>query len=672
MSYYVGMNQFVHQLKYFICFSLVSSQVIAEGLTVYVSKPVNDEVLVGRVNLDNTTSTHSVIESDEFEYRQQELGKLVEHETGIQVKSSGGVGGFSSASIRGSSSEQVVVYIDGVPINHASGGGVDLSLISLSNIQSIETYRGSVPVELGNASLGGAINIITKEAAEGVNGLFKLTAGSFDTQKYNTFASAKSGRNSFILSADILNSENDFEFINDNGTPENSADDRQEKRNNAALSQSALLAKWKYKIDNDSTINNKIEWLDKDQEVPGVQNNPQADGRLLLENLDFYSQITQKQFASDHGEFSVKVFANKLDEKFTDNFGANGFTKKNIEVETDKLGTEMFYIYKLNSYQLKYRFFYENQDYAYEDLENNLSAQNSTRNYFEQAFEYKGFYLDNSLITSITLRQLVSKDENSQSFDVFGNPVDVDDREYQKVTPQLGVKYKFDARSYINFNIGEYIRLPSFFELFGDQGFFRGNSDLQEETGINMDIGYLQTLYDPGSWLDDAQIYVGLFNNTAENLIVRSTNAIGISVSQNITDSEVNGLEASLKVYPAESLSILFNATYLDSKNTSNTIAFNDKQLPGQFEQDYNLSFTYTLSSWISTVSWDVKNNMFYDRANLLPASDVSDLSFSLLHKWKTNSIELKVENILDNQYENFRLQPTSGTAYYLTYSQKF
>ncbi len=665
------MFQTIFQLFFTFLFVLLSLSAMADSITVYVSKPPKQQESVGRVDLGSTTSSFSVITSDNFENRHTELSQLIEQETGIQILSSGGVGGFSSASIRGASSEQVAVYVDGVPVNQASGGAFDLSLISLDEVESIELYRGSVPMELGNASLGGAINIITKKTVSGFNSNLKATLGSFTTQEYSLSVSGGKDKNSFILSANALKSDNDYEFINNNGTENNPDDDRREKRNNSALRRDSALAKWKYKINSNANIDSKLEWLDRLQQIPGVQNNPDADGVVLLKNLDFFSQYNQKHFYSSQAEFSAKVFAGQLEDRFIDSRGANGFSPSDVQSFTDNIGSEIFVKYKADFYQLKYRLLFERQDFTSEDFENDLSPQSSQRNYFEQVFEYKYFSFHNSLISAFSLRHVYAEDNNNIAWDIFDNPVDVEDREYNILTPQLGIKYKFNSAAYINFNMGEYVRLPSFFELFGDQGFFRGASNLKEETGLNIDVGYVYTIFKLNSWLDNSKFYLGYFHNTIENLIVREVNSQGFSTARNIANAQINGVEANVKLYPQKKWSVLLNATYQDSENTSDIPAYTGKRLPAVYEQDYSLLVSYANQKWISGISWQLKKNMYYDRPNLLPATDISDINLSILRKWQRHSFEFKADNLLNNQYENFRLQPTAGTAYYLTYTYR-
>ncbi len=652
---------------------------MADGLTVYVSKPVAQQDTVGRVDLNSTTSTYSVIKSDDFENRRVELSQLIENETGVQVRSSGGVGGFSIASIRGSSSEQVTVYIDGVPLNKASGGAVDLSLISMDNVESVELYRGSVPMELGNASLGGAINIITRQTTEKFKGKFKATVGSFNTQQYNVFTSAATEKNSFIVSASLLKSDNDFEFINDNGTPENPDDDRNEKRNNSSLEQATALAKWKYRINNDSNVDTKLEWLSNDQQIPGQQNNVNADALINLSSIDFFTQYNQKKAYFDADEFSIKGYVGGLNEVFSDTQSGNALVARDVDASTQKYGSELFYKFKSDGYQLKYRLLFEQQSYTSENVltpvtdnvAREVAVQDSTRDYYEQVFEYKNFSLQNSLISSFSLRHIYAKDDNNLVVDIFGRPIDVGDKKYNIVTPQMGAKYKFNALTYMNFNAGAYVRLPSFFELFGSQGYFRGSPVLKEESGVNIDVGYVYSLFKPGSWLDDAKFYLGFFHNTVDNLIVREPNAQGIVVARNVASGITNGVEANFKLYPDKHWLVLFNVVYLNDENTSETTAYNGKRLPGQFKQDYNLQISYSSAKWVTGISWDVKKDMYFDRPNLLKATDISDINLSVLRKWKNQTLELKAENLLNNQYENFRFQPTAGTSYFLTYTYK-
>ena len=54
-----------------------------------------------------------------------DLPLILDQAVGVKTRRYGGLGSFSTVSIRGSTAEQVQVFLDGVSLNQAMGGGVD-------------------------------------------------------------------------------------------------------------------------------------------------------------------------------------------------------------------------------------------------------------------------------------------------------------------------------------------------------------------------------------------------------------------------------------------------------------------------------------------------------------------------------------------------------------------
>lgn len=75
--------------------------------------------------------------------------------------------GDSRANIMGLGGEYTKVLIDNIPVVNDEGLGnmMDLTKISLNNIEKIEIVKGSMGVEYGNNAVVGVINIITKKRA---------------------------------------------------------------------------------------------------------------------------------------------------------------------------------------------------------------------------------------------------------------------------------------------------------------------------------------------------------------------------------------------------------------------------------------------------------------------------------------------------------------------------
>src|SRR3989338_7101603 len=108
-----------------------------------------------------TTAAAEVIIPKKITGFAQTVPQILERAAGVHLSSYGGLDDFSAISIRGSTSDQVLIYLDGVLLNSAQGQMVDLSFIPLDVVESIEIYRGGSPGKIVDSTPGGAITIHT-------------------------------------------------------------------------------------------------------------------------------------------------------------------------------------------------------------------------------------------------------------------------------------------------------------------------------------------------------------------------------------------------------------------------------------------------------------------------------------------------------------------------------
>ncbi len=90
------------------------------------------------------------------------LGEVFDHQAGLFMKRAGGPGSPSLLSIRGSTSDQVLILLNGRRLNTAQGGGFDLSMLSPWEVSRIEVYREANSARWGSDSMGGVVNIVTR------------------------------------------------------------------------------------------------------------------------------------------------------------------------------------------------------------------------------------------------------------------------------------------------------------------------------------------------------------------------------------------------------------------------------------------------------------------------------------------------------------------------------
>lgn len=84
-------------------------------------------------------------------------------ETSVR-ESYGGPGGLQQASVRGSSPQQVLVLLDGVPLNATAQLGVNLATLSLAEVERVEVLRGPYSAIWGSGALGGVVHVVTRPA----------------------------------------------------------------------------------------------------------------------------------------------------------------------------------------------------------------------------------------------------------------------------------------------------------------------------------------------------------------------------------------------------------------------------------------------------------------------------------------------------------------------------
>lgn len=81
---------------------------------------------------------------------------------GFAVSRSGSKGGMTNIRVRGAESNHLLVMVDGVEMNAASGDAFDFGALQAADIDRIEILRGPQSAFWGSNALAGVVNIITK------------------------------------------------------------------------------------------------------------------------------------------------------------------------------------------------------------------------------------------------------------------------------------------------------------------------------------------------------------------------------------------------------------------------------------------------------------------------------------------------------------------------------
>ncbi len=125
--------------------------------------------------------------------------ELLQMQPGVEIGSNGGAGARSSIFLRGTNANQVVVLIDGLRVGAATAGTTTFENIPLAQIEKIEILRGPATSLYGQDTVGGVIQIFTKNGTGKPHFYAALGYGTYDTKTAEAGVRGSLGDTSFSL-----------------------------------------------------------------------------------------------------------------------------------------------------------------------------------------------------------------------------------------------------------------------------------------------------------------------------------------------------------------------------------------------------------------------------------------------------------------------------------------
>ena len=632
---------------------------------VVTAKKLDQPLQTGDVDKDITPVMTSTIQREAFEGKTENLAEIIKKEAGVQVRQSGGLGSFSSVSLRGASNQQVLVFMDGILLNDASGGGVDLSTIALADVAAIDIYRGAIPMNFGVSGLGGAVNIRTLRSEKGLNASVSGGYGSFNNRKANGFINYKPGRFDYLVSADYLAADNDFEFLNDNGTDLNPADDETQKRENAQVEQVNLLAKAGYDASQTLRLELMNQYFSKDQAIPSWNNDPSTQTTFDTVRNISTAKVTADNLTSLHLNTSSQLSYTWKEEEYDDHEGKISLGTPHSTYTTSRVNADVFVEYNGDWQCLIGTLSGLHEDYKDVDHQKDDDTTRSNRDSITLGLQDSIFLLSDTLIVTPAASFTWIEDELDEYSSNFGDDYDATTRRDQNLSPQIGMVYGPLPWLKMKSNLAKYVRQPSFFELFGDRGLFAGNPELKEEKGVNFDIGGEVNWTLPVDWIQRLTLSAAYFRNDIDDLITRTYDARGIGKSVNISGALIQGVEAGATVEFLDYFRAVMNLTYQDPQNQSDVEAFDGKRLPGQFEYSSLGRLEALFAGFTLYGEYIRETGLYYDTANLLPAKKKDEINAGIGWSGGPWLIRFEARNIADEQYEDFNGFPLPGRSFY-------
>ncbi len=99
---------------------------------------------------------------------QSSLRDVLAQQPGVQMSNNGSYRSTTGIFLRGASTSQTLILVDGIRVGSATAGGASLENIPLARIERIEILRGASSALYGPDAVGGVIQIFTRDPVDGI------------------------------------------------------------------------------------------------------------------------------------------------------------------------------------------------------------------------------------------------------------------------------------------------------------------------------------------------------------------------------------------------------------------------------------------------------------------------------------------------------------------------
>jgi vitamin B12 transporter len=574
------------------------------------------------------------------------------------------VNALSGQFIRGSNTGQVLILLDGRPINNLGGGGFDLSEFTTNNIERVEVLPGGGSTLYGSDAIGGVINIVTRRPTEKITTEAKINIGAYGLNQQSIQNSGKAGAISWVVGYNRTQAENNYPFT----IPE--ANFTGTRTNNDALFNN-FNVKLEADLGTRNTLSLSTLYLSKEQGVPGGVPIPEPQfgqgffNSLTDNNRKYTDQVlTDLTWNSKLGNgndslLTARVYTDFLNTRFDNRSGALS-SQNRFDSNQVSYGIQTTHSWNLTKNQiLVYGFDYRNANVRNTTFNygTNVNRENYDNGISQGAIFAK---YENNLTSSLNINLGVRQDFSSLVNGSF-------------TSPSVGTKLAISDSTTLRANYIRNFRAPTIANLFNNNPTNIGNPELKPEKGDSFDIGIDQKLGSIGL------LRLTFFSNTVSDTIAfkRLTPPVNGNTGtfENIGLVRTTGIEASLNLQLAKNFYAFANYTANDPRILeSSNPAEVDKELRFAGADKLNLGVSYeNPQGWYLGLLMNSLNGYPTNNTNTEFLSGYTTLDFKLRVPLSDSLIlTSSVDNIFDQRYQLFPGFPDGGRVFQVGLSSRF
>ena len=556
------------------------------------------------------------------------VGELLSRRSEVDVRSYGPLGAVNVPSLRGSATEQVLVLVDGVPVNPPQGGGVDLTDYTTDGIERIEVLHGAASAHYGSSAVGGVINIITADPTPQRTARLQQQVGSFGSRVLTASLSDTAPQLGYALSLGHTCSDGDFPYLHPSG--------QTKRRTNADYEQFGLRARILPRITSEARVSAELDWSTSNKGVPGLVYSPsprarQEDDRTLL-------AVAFDPPASSPGGLSARLYFLRQRRRF-DNPDAFPAPQHSLQ-RTHTFGLTLSGRLRHDSGSFTYGL-----DARWDRLASSTVGS--------RPYDVVGIFAQEQLRTGRTTIIPALRWDSTR-------------RIGSQLSPHIGLLHRLADGVFLRANLGRSFRTPSLNDLYWPEDpYALGNPSLKSERGTNVDLGIGVEGHGPltGS--------VTLFRNAVSNLILWQPGVLrpGKWSPTNVGRAVTTGVELDAK-YVLRAWSFAWSASLVNARDRTSGSSAYGKRLIGRPTVLTTLRIGYSTPPWMAELALRRTGRRYEspDNSVSLPPFTTADLRLS--YSLGRSEVALHIPNLTDRRYETVPGYPVPGRSVYLTLTE--
>jgi outer membrane cobalamin receptor len=581
------------------------------------------------------------------------VDELLDRVPGVHVIDEGAGSGRKRVSIRGSRSNQVLVLLDGIPLNDQLSGDVDFSLISVSAVEEIRIAKSGSSHSFGSGALGGVIHIITKQnPVEEIKCGFSL--GDFQAFGINPGFSGKIKRFSCTTQYEHLKDEGTYEFEYVKG---DSQTVKAERRNADFRSHNLFGNITCSSRRHEFTL--KVNLYESDRGLPGLVHalTPYARAETVRRIFQVRHRLTDGAWrwhasVSRHDNNSeyrhLPPSSAPLEDRSQPPYHTTyDFSSHQANLQFDWSSSDKA---KLETNATVRRDRYEDEDLLWPGIAKIGRADNSSY----------GLGLHSEATLSLPFPSLQFKLSSALRFDGIEFKHEGAFRKEEKLSPNLALLLSRTGDSILTVRTswGRSFRAPTFADLFYQDVRINGNPDLKAESSENLDVG-IRIGAPVWGWLEMKAEY---FRRNVKDLIVWRQGSFATFSPVN-TDALISGTEFSGD-WELWKHKLLFHLNHLilNPINKSGERTTHDKQIPYQANHMTKVGISFHLTPFSVDYRRRMVGQRYVTEANTIKLEPyaVDDVSMVFSTRMRGGDIQIKMSlfNLLNEEYEMIERAP--------------